>query len=286
MATKQWPLIRQWLRKYYNQAVNDFFKALSPDIDIKGFGGKTATKAVCLIGATDSQSIAALKRQNFDWIKEELGFSNTEPIHPFVTLPGESLRGEAQVQLWFYEKRSVAKREGRGRHPAHARISYRIKEDWNPAQIKAHALEIRNKFAKPIFSFDKGERKITYFDKKKALLFIMSVSSEAEAKKALTPVFDLINQTPDWNKLTESTASAARFVKRQEKVLGKTVTLNPRPSTTVYFDYAIAKIFPLPDDVPLVDTTRKYWNACYIENNPFLMEPEMRHHRPRLAPLL
>jgi hypothetical protein len=286
MAAKQWPLIRQWLRKYYNESVNNFFKNLPEEIDTKGFGGKTSTKAVCLIGATDSQGIAALKRQNFDFVREELGFTNNaDPVHPYIALPGESVVGDPQVQLWFLEKKSKARAEGREKHPVRARIAYRLKdESFSEAEAKRLAREIARHFAQPIFSFEKGELVFTYFDKKKAYNFQIYALDISEAKSVIAQVFKVIGDTPDWKKL-HSTKSEDSFGRTTTRVMDVTVTEDLRPKTTVYFAYALAKVPPLPSDIPLVDTVGVYWNPFVLEKNPFLNENLPRKPRTRTAPL-
>jgi hypothetical protein len=272
-ANKQWPVIRQWLIKYYNKQVNDYFKNLPKSDDKDSFLGKNSTKAVCLIESTDSQSLADIKRQNFRDVQSWLGAVDSSPIHSYISLPGESVEGEPQVQLWFREKNSEARRNGRERHPVRARVSFRIKEDtWTPVDAQAMARKIASKFAKPIFSFAKGEKICTYFDKKKGFWFQLFVLNKDEAKNVIEAVLDLQNQRPNWN-LLKMTESEHILVKKTTTVMGTSVVEDPRPKTTVYFAYALAKVPPLPDDVPLVDTIGIYWNPLIIEKNSHLDEP-------------
>lgn len=260
-VSKQWQLMRSWLRKTYNKEVHELFKDY-PDIDPDNASSRSTTKAVCLIGAKDSQGIAQQKQQNFDRLRERAGLK-LENSHDYDYLIEESLRSKPQVQLWFKEKKSSAYQDNRNWAKA-ARFSFRIKEDWRlPGDARPTALKIKNHLVNPLFHFTSGSKCASYMDKKKGYKFILYIPSEAEAKKVIGKVFDIMGDTPDWKQLRISD-----FVESPTtttvKVLGKTVRQFPlNKSTEVYFRYAIAKIDPYPRAFPLVDVSGKYVNAIY-----------------------
>lgn len=260
-ASRQWQLIRSWLRRTYNKEVHEFFKDIPADLDLDLdiTTGRSATKAVCLIGAQDSQSIAEIKRGIFRDLKEKAGLKAQQ--HDYETLPDFSFEGFPQVQLWFYEKYSKAKLEKR--NMARARVSFRIiDDDWSKSKAEAMAQKIYNKFATPAFNFEKGSKKAHYRDKQKGYEFILAVPDITEAKRVIEAVLDLKGDTPNWKLLNLSDKPDETFnVVESMRVMSKTVRTVQRPSTRVYFNYAIAKVPPLPEDFPLVDISARYWNA-------------------------
>jgi hypothetical protein len=261
-VSKQWPLIRSWLRRTYNKEVLEFFRDLPADVDPDNSTGRSTTKAVCLIGANDSQGIAETKRQNFRELKEKAGLL-LQQNHEFMSLPGDTIEGFPQIQLWFEEKYSTAKLNRR--QVIKARVGFRVmEEDWSLAEATNLARKIHQSFATPIFRFERGKYKWSYRDKKKGYEFILCTPTEAEAKRVITATMALKDDTPDWKKLTQSKRVEERTTTETVRVLGKPVKLAPdRVETTVAFRYAIAKIPPLTTDYPLVDTSLRYWNALY-----------------------
>jgi len=291
-VSKQWQLVRSWLRKTYNKEVYEYFKDLPPGVDPDNSSGRSTTFAVCLIGANDSQGIAAQKQENFKALKQKAGLNDYIPAHDYERLPGLSFRGLPQVQLWFHEKYSVAKTNNRAKHPAEARISFRISGDrWRAeAPAREMALKIRNKFARPIFQINAGELKVTYLDKEKGYDFRLLVTNRAEGKRIIESVMDLKGENPDWKHLRWTFAEEETFssVPEKHRVVGKTVTVSSlRPKTDLYFSYAIAKVPPRIEEIYLVDTSRRYQNAYYHEPNSYLGRTARtdRNHNPvqRLA---
>lgn len=270
--SKQWQLVRSWLRKTYNKEVHEYFKDLDPALDPDNSTGRSTTKAVCLIGASDSQGIAVQKQENFRRLKELVGLGACAPSHDYERLPGLSFRGIPQVQLWFLEKYSTAKADGRAKHPAEARVSFRINDDWSvESTARAMALKIKDKFATPIFQFNAGEVKVTYWDKTKGYDFRLLVASKEEGKRIIESVLDINGHTPQWKHLGVHNSDDDFATPETARVIGKTVKIaSERPRTNLYFRYAIAKVPPLSDEIALVDTSLRYPKAFYKEPNPYL----------------
>lgn len=204
-------------------------------------------------------------------------FKATGVSNPFIALPVESVEGLPQVQLWFRELYRDAKADGRPNNQTNSQISFRIKNelDWRESEVEAKqtARKISALFAEPIFSFRRGEEKFTYWDKKKAYKFTLLVTSEGEAKRVLTEVFKLLEDTPNWQKLTNNRTEADFKTKKTTKILGDTVPIpDQRPITTVYFQYAVAKIPPSNNDIGLVDTVNGLPNAYERKPNPFFAQ--------------
>jgi hypothetical protein len=288
-ASRQWQLIRSWLRRTYNKEVHEFFKDIPADLDLD-FDintGRSATKAVCLIGANDSQGIAEIKRGIFRDLKERAGIYS-QPMHPFLALPDVTVEGYPQAQLWFYERQRTAKQYNR--RPLYVRIGFRIYDNnFTPSNAETLARKIRDTFAKPILHFTTGKLKLTYRDTRKGQLFILPVPTVAEGKDVLEKVFLLLNQTPNWDRLTTSDPEGD-FPKagKNYQVYGKTIKQHTnRSGTEVYFRYAIAKVPPLQHDIPLVDTSQTYLNAIFHEANPYLVKENLpRRPKADNLPLL
>jgi hypothetical protein len=271
-VSKQWQLIRSWLRKTHNKEVHEYFKDLPADLDPDNSSGRSTTKAVCLIGANDSQGIAAQKQENFRRLKEMVGLGAYTPSHDYERLPGLAFSGIPQVQLWFLEKYSVAKANGRAKRPHEALVSFRINSDWSSdAPAKAMALKIRDRFARPIFKIESGELKVTYLDKNKGYDFRMLVDTKEEGKRIIEAVLDLNGHIPEWKLLKTHKSEDESFGVETVRVVGETFRMSSiRPRTEVYFRYAIAKVPPSTKEIPLVDTSLRYPMAYQKESNPFL----------------
>lgn len=268
-VSKQWALIRSWLRRTYNREVHEFFRDLPEELDLDNSTGRSATKAVCLIGANDSQGIANIKMQIFWNLKEEAGIGG-ESHHDGVALGDPwSLSKLPQVQLWFYEKKSVAL--ARNRQRKRVRVSWRIRqENITLIELERIAERIRNKFVRPtLYNFNTGLDIWNYIDKKKGYNFQLPCESIVESRQLISDVHDINDDIPTWNKLRKSTAPDNDFrTTRTERVLGKQVRVSPqRTETKCYFRYAIAKVQPYPNDIPLVDVSGKYYRCMFRADN-------------------
>ena len=197
--------------------------------------------------------------------------------NPFIALPVESVEGLPQIQLWFRELYRDAKADGRPDNQTNSQISFRIKDesDWreSEAAAKRMATKISSLFAEPIFFIRRGEEKFTYYDKKKAYQFTLYVTGQGEAKRVLTEIFKLLEDTPNWQKLTQNKSETDFKTKTTAKILGETVAIpDQRPITTVHFQYAVAKMPPSNKDIGLVDTVNSLSDAYIRRPNPLFAQ--------------
>lgn len=280
-VSRQWQMMRSFLRQTHNKEVHEYFRNNDEELD-NSTGPRTA-KACCLIGAQDSQGIAQMKLENFERLKRRAGYYDNP--HDFVYLDSPTVQGYPQIQLFFWEKYSSAKR--RGYDQKRVRISFRINdENWSEAEMKLMASKIKAKFATPIVSFNLDEKTQVYIDKQKKIQFKIPVATKEEAIQLLDPVFELMGKTPDWNNLGES-KQPQNSGSDTIRVVNETIRLGVRrPNVNCYFKYAIAKVYPYPADFVLVDTTRTYWNAFEYAPNPYLgSESTAKRSRQRKFPL-
>lgn len=258
--SKQWAFVRSWLRRTFNKKVHEYFRDLDPNIDPDNSTGRSATKAACLIGANDSQSLASLKIQIFQQFAENDG-------EIFYSIPASelweySVEGEPQIILRFREQTDDAKRNDR--YPIRGRVSIRISEDEisSEAGIRTWATKIRNEFARPLFHYQKGKLKFTYQDKKKGYLLILATNTEDEAKEVIRKAMSLKNDTPDWDRLYES-RSKRNFSERKTKRVGGDTIVMPklRPEGRVYFSHAQLSVDGVARNKVLVDTSGRFKEA-------------------------
>jgi hypothetical protein len=263
-VSKQWTLIRSWLRRTYNKEVHEFFRDLPEDIDPDNGTGRSTSKAVCLIGANDSQGIVEAKRRNFDDLKERAGLK-LALNHEWVSLPGDSKKNKPQVQLWFHQKSTEAIKSGL-KDPKKVRISFRVMQDWTlQTNARLLAREIRNTLTRPsLFHFSTGRFVAYYKDITLGYEFKMEVTSEAEGKRVIEKIMSIQNHSPTWRLLSMSEKPDLQTTPEYETVLGRRVEIKPsRQQHEVYFRYSVAKVEPLKTDFPLVDVSGKYPNALY-----------------------
>ena len=254
---KEWPALRSWLRKVYNKKVDKYFNDEDNDSNINA--GRKATKDACLIGADDSQNIALIKMNNFNFIVREI---DKQPIYGIpCTSFHESLTFYPQVILYF--KETLEDAQSKNRKPITAEHGYRLKNDnITDADIRELARKIRQEFATPPTRFKKGEIKISYKDKRKGYEFILAVDAESEARTIISKILDIQGDTPDWELLTNSESGKNFKVRRTMRLLGETVELQrQRPIGYVQFTHAELKLHGVVPDVVLVDVTGRYSGA-------------------------
>jgi hypothetical protein len=258
--SKQWAFVRSWLRRTFNKKVHEYFKDLPANIDPDNSTGRSATKAACLIGANDSQSLASLKIQIFQQFAENDG-------EIFYSIPASelwefSVEGDPQIILRFREQSDDARRNDR--YPIRGRVSFRISEEEisSASEVRAWAMKIRNEFARPLFEYQKGRLKFTYKDKKKGYYFILGTNTEDEAKAIIRKTMDLKSDTPDWNKLFESRSKRNFTEKTTKRIAGETIEMPTlRPEGKVFFSHAQLNVPGEAKNRILVDTTGRFKEA-------------------------
>jgi hypothetical protein len=258
--SKQWAFVRSWLRRTFNKKVHEYFKDLDPNQDPDNSTGRSATKAACLIGANDSQSLASLKIQIFQQFTENDG-------EIFYAIPASelwefSVEGDPQIILSFREQTDDARKNDR--YPIRGRVSIRISESdvSSEVDIRNWAAKIRNEFARPLFHYQKGKIKFTYKDKKNGYYLIIATNTEDEAKDVIRKTLGLKSDTPDWNRLYES-RSKRNFSERQTKKIGGDTIVMPklRPEGRVYFSHAQLNVPGEAKNRVLVDTSGRFKEA-------------------------
>jgi hypothetical protein len=160
-----------------------------------------------------------------------------------------------QIIINFQESVQSARDNNRNKHPLTAQHYIRVKVDFSSAaEVERIARKVKDVFATPLFNFDKGVTKYTYYDKPNSYEFKVYGHTEQEAQNVITKLLLLDNQTPNWECLSESvkrrnftrvehiTVNGKRYKKPQRRPLGK-----------VHFISAELHVDGLPGNIHLLD---------------------------------
>lgn len=256
-------LFQQFCLKHVNRKVKEYFKDID-DIPFTDEIDTNNTRLVCRTVCThkdiDPISLTVGRLVAFSLIVRD----PTEEI-PIYGIPVQSFQETKeyypQVTLMFREKTASA--NARNTYPTRAEVSFRILDNnFTEANARSLAVKIKNIFATPPVSFKKGRTKVSYSDQKKGYHFIMAVNSETEAREIITKVLSLNNDTPDWEKLSNSESGYNFSATKTKTILSKTVIMpKRRPIADVYFTHAELKIYGLSRPKILVDTLGRFRDA-------------------------
>lgn len=177
--------------------------------------------------------------------------------------------GHPKVKLIFLENAflfssRIAKdsKSTRGR----AQISFRLMDKTNDsisqAEIVSLANKIKAKFLNPIFKFTKGKEYYRYNDFKLGKPLRCWALNQTEAKKLFEQTLDLINESPDAEKIIKRTtlnlAKTYDDTPRSRIVLGKSQQFDKlRPIVEVEFNSAYLHMEGLRKPIYLVDRSYK-----------------------------
>ena len=178
------------------------------------------------------------------WLKVELLKYMKDGDTP-VLLPNYddvpiTVTSKPHVHLYFLEKKSTAILARRRR--VDALISFRINEKTVSTITKTDLTELTREInlAFPsTFQLNKGRNKYSYRDKENGFEFILSLTSETEAKDVITKVLAVRDKTPDWDRLTTSTSEKNFTITQTINILTVPEKLpKQRPIATCYLKTA------------------------------------------------
>lgn len=160
--------------------------------------------------------------------------------------------------------------------PIHAQVSFRwlkytlekIRNDEKA--LRDMALNIKAKFVKPLFYFDKGKHIGMYNSPLQGFNWVWSeFKDEANAKKVFEQVLDLQKKAPNWEclNMSSSVLPGKAYPDRPDKVLvlGEQIREHrKRPLGRVYFRYAFVTLPPKRKPIYLLDVTNKKDALIYL----------------------
>jgi len=161
----------------------------------------------------------------------------------------------AQVILHFQESARDARTHKRPYTPVRAQHSIRVKDDFETAaSVNTLARKIHNILNTPPFSYDKGRFKFTYRDKLKGHLLIVTAINEAEAKSIIHKILDIVNDSPNWELLSESKSNRNFSEVHRFRAAGETYKRpQSRPLAKVQFSHAELHLPNLKRNLTLID---------------------------------
>lgn len=245
---------QDFCRKYINRKVKEHFNDLGDERWQPNFNiDRHFTRWVCTHQDNDPLVLSVGRLLVYFFKIQGL---LDEPIYSMpCTQLFNSVECIPQIIINFQESVQSARDNNRSKHPLTAQHYIRVKQDFSSeAEVERIARRIRDAFATPVFGFEKGRIKYTYFDKGRSYEFKILSISEVEAKKVIEKLLALDNATPDWNYLSESrkyrdyssvqyfTVNGKRYKKPQRRPLGK-----------VSFISAELHVDGLPGNIHLLD---------------------------------
>jgi hypothetical protein len=252
---------QNFCQKYINKKVREHFSDLGderwqPDFNVD----RHFTRWICTHQDKDPL-ILTVGRLLVYFFKIQGLFD--EPIYAMpCTQLFQSVQCIPQIIINFQESTQSARENNRSRHPLTAQHYIRAKVDFSSsAEVERIARKVKEVFATPIFSFDKGRIKYVYFDKANSYEFKILSNSEAQAKNVIEKLLALDNKTPDWDFFSATTknrnfattehiiVNGKRYKKPQRRPLGK-----------VNFISAELHVDGLPGNIRLIDLSNRSKN--------------------------
>lgn len=251
-----WEHFQSTLINVQNRRIRKDF-ADAPDDDIAT--PRSSLKQACLLKDNDS----AIQTLNRLWLYYII-LGEAAALQPALyTMPvdyfQERVAFKPQVTLYFEESRRDVQE---GFRPIKATVSIRIQNEkyntFSEAEARSLATRIKNEFANGTeYRWQKGRLKMTYRDREKDYLLIVSPATESIGKALITKVLRLQNDSLESSKLSISKLEQnPPTIPRSETIYGKVRRLpRKRPVGFVRFRYAEAHIWGLNKAITLVDAT-------------------------------
>lgn len=244
----------------------EFFKDLPPNADPDNTTGRSATKAVCLIGANDSQGIAQLKMEIFrDYCAQINRLVNVYQMpkadfdSSFVYRP--------QVTCYFRQDLSAV---SDGRVPIRSQISFRLMTETSETLRELEVERLAKAVKRELgiaggYRWTRGKMKVVYHDKEQGYFFQLYVSTEAEGIQVIRKMLDI--QAHTYKEECVSTATSKKSFPAnppKKTILGRLRSVpRQRPTASVRFTHATLSVWGLPNDIVLVG--HEYAHADPVE---------------------
>ncbi len=253
--TKQWQLIRSWLRRTHNKEVMEFFRDLPANADPDNSTGRSATKAVCLIGASDSQGIANMKMEIFrDQVAQVNRLVNVYQ-QPKIDFDSGFVY-KPQVTCYFRQDLSAVPDRG---YPVRSSHSFRLmgetSETLRETEVERIAKAVKREMgATGGFRWDRGKVKVVYRDLENGYDIRLLTTSEAEGIQVFKKFVAIQNHAYNDDFVTVATPKKSFSTTPQKRmVLGRLRNVpRQRPTATVRFTHATLSVWGLPHDIVLV----------------------------------
>lgn len=267
MAVSQnWRNLRDFLRRYYNKEVNEWFRDEPDQLPDNSTSRKQAKRA-CLIMPKDSQNIALLKTLNFRFVIQQ---SHLAPDVYGVPISNFDAVRKHRPQIWLEFKEDALDVEG-GYSRLRGAISYRLMEETTETISKTELTTIANRIRTEFgvnngYIWKKGKDLASYVNKEKGYQFQLLVRNKTDAKELITKVLNTNNSIPNWKYLSykesDNPTQAYPTIPDNQIILGKTVRQpRKRPVGDVRFQYGYCSLWGNAKPIVLYDRSFRYNNT-------------------------
>ena len=187
----EWENLQDLVRLEHNKAVRTYFKNQEDD-NIST--PKARLKHTCLMKDGDTSTMTMLRMWLF-----EITCGHAQALQrPVYGIPWYEIQSERtfkpQVKLYFLEPYNINIHED-GTPQAEGEITFRLmnesSETISRANAETLARAIKNVFATPLFVWNKGKFKCTYFDLERGYELKLLVTSKAEGERIIRAVLDI-----------------------------------------------------------------------------------------------
>ncbi len=267
MAVSQnWRNLRDFLRRYYNKEVNEWFRD-EPDPVPDNSTSRKQAKRACLIMPKDSQNIALLKTLNFRYVVQRVHL-----VPDVFGVPVGKLDSQRKYrpQIWLEFLEDELDIEG-GYARVEGRISYRLMNEDSESITRTELTTIANRIKSQFglnngYIWKKGKDYASYTNKEKGYQFQLLVRNKTDAKELITKLLATNNDSPNWKYLSYKEADnpneAYPTIPPNQIILGKPMREpRRRPIADVRFQYAYCSIWGNPNPLILYDRSFRYNNT-------------------------
>lgn len=193
----EWENLQDIVRLEHNKAVRAYFKN-QPDDDVSR--PKPRLRHSCLMKDSDTSTMTLMRMWLF-----EVTVGRLQSIQrPVYGMPWFDVQAERtfkpQVKLYFLEPYNFATHDD-GTPQTEGEITFRLMNDSSETISRADAerlaREIKNVFATPPFTWNKGKFKCTYTDKERGYELKLLVTSKSEGERIIKAVLSIQNHPFD-----------------------------------------------------------------------------------------
>lgn len=194
----EWENLQDIVRLEHNKAVKAYFKN-QPDDDVSN--PKPRLKHSCLMKDDDTSTMTLMRMWLF-----EITCGHAQSLQrPVYGVPWYEIQSERtfkpQVKLYFLEPYNFDIHSDKKIPQAEGEITFRLMDESSEtiSRTKAEALarQIKNVFATPPFTWNKGHFKCTYSDKTRGYELKLFVTNKIEGERMIRAVLDIQNHPFD-----------------------------------------------------------------------------------------
>jgi hypothetical protein len=252
----EWENLQDLVRLEHNKVVMQYFKNQeNNDISTP----KARLKHTCLIKDEDTVGMTQMRM----WLFEVTCAHLQAVQRPVYGIPVQEFQSDRkfkpQIKLYFLEKYNPEIHDFE-QSQTEGEITFRLmkqtSETISRADAERLALKIKNLFANPIFTWNKGYFKCTYSDRERGYDLRLLVTNKSEGERIIKHVLEIQDHPFDRNYIQyidndrtyTTTPGTHRVYGKQRKQYVR------RKATHVTFRYAQLFIWGMPNPVNLVVT--------------------------------